>query len=388
MSRVGRIREMCLALMLLTGCFESPRPLCGFKCGLHAECPADYACAADGQCHLQGGPATLVCPLIDAAVDAEPALPVVMKLVPGDKETSVAADVTLLAVFNTDVVGVSSSTFTLMLRDSTTPVAAIVSYDPTTRTASLEPDQPLYTSKAYDATLRNEIADRHGHPLPETVRWAFLTEADSTPPTVAMTSPSAGAVDVGVDAVLLASFSEPVAQVSAASFVLGSPDGAASGHLGFPSSTTLSFTPTLQLAPQTLYEATLSAISDVAGNQLVPSSVTWTFTTGADTVAPVATVISPLEDDTGVSPNAAVTVRFSEPVTGVSTTSMTLAQSGSPVAAAVTYAPDTRIARLIPNAPLQANTTYVVVLTSVIHDASGNTLAGAPVTWQFTTGSP
>ncbi len=388
MPHVGRIPAVCLALMLLTGCYETPRPLCGFRCGAHAECPADYTCAADGQCHLQGTPPTLSCPLIDAAVDAEPALPSVTKIVPADKEMSVASTVTPLAVFNKDVIGVSSSTFTLTLRDGVTPVAAVVTYDPTTRTASLTPDLPLYTSKVYDVALSAEIADRHGHRLGESVQWSFLTEADTTPPTVTMTSPIAGAVDVGVDSVLVASFSEPVAQVSAMSFVLASTVGAVAGRLGYPSSTVLSFTPTVQLAPHTIYEATLSSIFDVGGNQLAPSSVTWTFTTGADTVAPVVVSSSPLEDDTDVSPSVAITVRFSEPVIGVSTASMSLQQGGSSVPASVTYAMATRIARLVPDAPLQANTTYVVQLTSEIQDASGNSISGAPVTWQFTTASP
>ncbi|HEU0036508.1 MAG TPA: hypothetical protein VFQ53_38110 [Kofleriaceae bacterium] len=54
---------------LVPGCYDLPKPACGFRCGPAGECPEDYACnAEDGRCHLSGSPA-MVCGTIDAGID-------------------------------------------------------------------------------------------------------------------------------------------------------------------------------------------------------------------------------------------------------------------------------------------------------------------------------
>jgi len=77
----GRRRRLAVALALalsgsallslaVPGCYDVPRPQCGFRCGPNEACPEDYTCnPADGRCHLNGSPPSLVCGTVDAAID-------------------------------------------------------------------------------------------------------------------------------------------------------------------------------------------------------------------------------------------------------------------------------------------------------------------------------
>jgi hypothetical protein len=100
---------------------------------------------------------------------------------------------------------------------------------------------------------------------------------------------------------------------------------------------------------------------------------------------PTVTARTPSANATGVGRTANVTATFSEAVTGVSSTTFTLKQGTTTIAAAVTYNATTRVATLNPNPTLAANTTYTVTLTNGIRNSAGNALT--PVTWSFTTGS-
>jgi len=101
---------------------------------------------------------------------------------------------------------------------------------------------------------------------------------DTTPPTVASTSPVADAIDVAVSTVVTATFSEAMdaSTITTSSFTL---DGVA-GSVSYDSGTyTATFTPDANLAYSTTYTATLStAITDAAGNPLA-SAYSWSFST-------------------------------------------------------------------------------------------------------------
>jgi hypothetical protein len=60
-----------LCALCATGCYDVPQPQCGFRCGPGGECPENYTCnAADGRCHHETAPASLVCGTVDASIDA------------------------------------------------------------------------------------------------------------------------------------------------------------------------------------------------------------------------------------------------------------------------------------------------------------------------------
>ncbi|MBA2768864.1 MAG: cell wall-binding repeat-containing protein [Sporichthyaceae bacterium] len=105
-----------------------------------------------------------------------------------------------------------------------------------------------------------------------------------------------------------------------------------------------------------------------------------------DTVAPTLLARGPAPGAVAVSYDAAtVTADFSEAVTGVSTSTVQLRNAaGAVVGAAVTYSSSNRRATLRPSAPLAAEATYQVRLTTGIKDVAANSLAAT--TWSFTTG--
>ena len=103
-----------------------------------------------------------------------------------------------------------------------------------------------------------------------------------------------------------------------------------------------------------------------------------------DASPPTATLATPLADATDVVPATALEVRMSEPVSGVSATSITLRDAaGELVAAEVAYDEASSVATLRPAVPLALSTTYALSVTDAVRDVAGRQLV--PVTWRFTT---
>ena len=113
---------------------------------------------------------------------------------------------------------------------------------------------------------------------------------------------------------------------------------------------------------------------------LTPSGSTVAYTEPTPSTPPglVARTPGPGANAVGLSP--AVTARFNEPVTGVSTGTMVLSKTSDYVAigANVSYDASTLTATLQPSAPLQPNTTYRLGMSGSIKDLGGNPL---PWTW-------
>src|SRR5438094_100516 len=105
---------------------------------------------------------------------------------------------------------ISGSTF--QLRDPTNAlVAATVTYDGTTFTATLQPTSQLTASTAYKATVTGGatgVKDQSGNALAANFAWSFTTGGvGSSPPTVTSVSPPNGATIVSVGTKVTATFS-------------------------------------------------------------------------------------------------------------------------------------------------------------------------------------
>jgi methionine-rich copper-binding protein CopC len=326
--------------------------------------------------------------------------PTVTTQTPAANATGVVATSGVTATFSEPVQKVDGTTFTL--KAGTTPVGATVTYDGTSRVATLKPNAALAAGTVYTAALTggaSGIKNLTGTPLATTPAWSFTTAAaggppaDTTVPTVTAQSPAASAAGVAVDANVTATFSKAVQGVSGTSFTLKA--GTApnvSATVSYNATTRVAtLDPTANLAAGTQYTVTLTdGIKDTADNALAVTS--WTFTTAAaaDTAAPTVTARTPATNATGVAIGGAVTATFSEPVQGASPTTFRLRRTGTStdVAAAVTFDATTRVATLKPNAPLGANTQYTATLTggtTGIKDMSNNPLTS--VSWTFTTGA-
>ena len=159
-------------------------------------------------------------------------------------------------------------------------------------------------------------------------------------------------------------------------------------------SNTATFTPMTNLAPSTVYTATVTTTAaDLAGNTLLTNYV-WTFTTGAapNLVHPTVTLTNPVANATNIPITQAVSATFSEAMDPLTITTATFTLTGpnnTAVAATVTYDAVTFIATLTPTVSLTASTTYTATVTTDATDIAGNTLTAGelPNPWIFTTGA-
>ncbi|MBK9941935.1 MAG: Ig-like domain-containing protein [Kouleothrix sp.] len=192
----------------------------------------------------------------------------------------VLASTSVTATFSEAVNGVSAGSFTLTPSGGVA-VAATVTYDSASRTATLQPGALLAPNTSYTAALAPAITDSAGNPLAAT-SWSFTTAPpDLTAPSVTAQSPAPGAADVAVGANPTVTFSEAVAGVSGATFTLSGPAGAVPASVSYnPASRTATLVPGAPLAVSSSYTLNLAAgITDLAGNPLAPLS--WSFSTAA-----------------------------------------------------------------------------------------------------------
>jgi hypothetical protein len=132
----------------------------------------------------------------------------------------------------------SISTSSFQLTTGANPpvaVTATVTYNATSRTATLTPSQSLAAAQTYTATVRggatgSTVKDAAGNALAADVVWSFQTvaAADTTPPTVTSTTPATGSPNVAVTAAPTATFDEDLepATITGSSFELRTPSNA------------------------------------------------------------------------------------------------------------------------------------------------------------------
>lgn len=296
-----------------------------------------------------------------------------------------------------------------------TPVAASVSYDAATLSATLTPTAPLPPTTTCTATVGTGVVDMTDVPLAGAFVWSFVTATaaplDTTRPTVTFTVPANGTAAVAVNTKISATFSEAMnpATLTAASFSLTNTTAgtAVAGAVTYVAgSRTVTFTPAqaASLASGSLFSATItSAATDLAGNALAGNTASlpaasnhvWTFTTGAaaDSTAPTVTAISPADGSTAVCPlTGSANATFSEAMdaTTINASTFTVTDNGVAVAGTVSYSALTQVATFTPTAAtgFAASRSFVVTIasgTTGVKDLAGNPLAANRV-WGFSTG--
>ncbi len=307
---------------------------------------------------------------------------------------------------------ITTSSFTLAC-PAGTPVAASVSYDTTTRVATLTPTAALAPNTLCVATVTTAAQNTSGFGMSSNYSWSFTTtgSADATRPTVSVTTPANAAPAAPNNTRVSASFSEAMnpTTINGSSFTLTNTTlgTAVTGTVSYSvASRTATFTPTTPalLPNNTLFTATLTtAATDLAGNALggntavVPAAGNhvWTFTTSAvsDSTAPTVTTINPADGATAVCLTRVVSATFSEPMNAATITpsTFTVTAAGVPVAATVSYDAASQVASFTTTsaAGFAPSTAFAVTIESGatgVMDLAGNALA-ADRTWSFTTGT-
>ena len=331
------------------------------------------------------------------ATDTTP--PTVTAISPASGATGVRSTANVTATFSEamDATSITASAFELRT-SANAVVPAVVSYNATTRVATLNPTPSLLAGPAYTAIVRGgstdpRVKDAAGNALAADMSWSFSIE--TVPPTVTAISPASGAVSVSRTANVTATFSEAMdaTTISAANFELRDPSSALiAATVAFNTATNVAtLMPSAALAASTTFTATVKVgVKDLAGNALASSQV-WSFTTIAtDTTPPTVTAISPASGATGVRSTANVTATFSEAMDATSITASAFelrTSANAVVPAVVSYNATTRVATLNPTPSLLAGPAYTAIVRGGstdprVKDAAGNALA-ADMSWSF-----
>jgi len=331
----------------------------------------------------------------------------------------------VIAIFSEemDPASLTEATFFLTCEAPCAAPTGDVSYVAGTQVAIFMPLPELEPGTTYTARITTGATDLASNalrgnqavaPIPSDYVWTFTTTAspDTTAPTVILTAPlttfPGPTPDVSTNTTVTAAFSENMAPmtISFTSFTLTceSPCTSPAGTVSYVSlSQTAAFAPTVPLAANTTYTATVTtAVTDQAGNALsgnqdtfpAPSAYIWTFTTGAtpDTVLPTVLSTNPLSGAIGICTNKTINATFSELMDGttISGTTFTLETAlGAAVPGTVSYNPTTNIASFDPltslvGTPASTYTATIVGGVGGVADLGGNELAADRV-FTFTT---
>ena len=223
------------------------------------------------------------------AVTPDTPFPRLQSSSPADGAVNVSLTANQTGTFSRAVTSPNWTAAVTLRNNATGALAArVVTYDAATRTVTVNPNANLVPGTSYTLTFvgtgANGIRDLAGVRLPTTA-VDFVSEADTTAPTIIGTTPADNATNVGRNANQVINFSERVVGVNQTTVVL---TNVATGvavakavNLN-AAGTRLTINPNAILARNTLYRITLTggptAIRDAFGNPLV-TTTTITFRT-------------------------------------------------------------------------------------------------------------
>ena len=107
--------------------------------------------------------------------------PTVSSVTPANAATNIAESASVTATFSEAMkpASISGQTFTLTPQGSTSPVAAVVSYDSSNANrATLDPSTDLAPNTTYTASLTTGVTDHAGNAIAQEKTWSFRTDAN------------------------------------------------------------------------------------------------------------------------------------------------------------------------------------------------------------------
>jgi Ice-binding-like/Bacterial Ig-like domain len=215
-------------------------------------------------------------------------------------------------------------------------------------------------------------------------------EEVATGPTVVSTIPASGATNVAITTPISATFSTAMnpATLTAATFKVTAPGGAAvTGTITY-SGVTATFTPAAALAFGTVYSAAITPLAEAMNGAYLTAGHTWTFTTiGAPPPPPTVAGTVATNGATGVPITQALSATFSEAMNCATlaspATTFTVTGPGTTaVVGTVSCAGST--ATFTPAADLAVNTIYTATITTGAQSSASIPL-GANFVWTFRT---
>lgn len=213
--------------------------------------------------------------------------PLVITTDPADLDTDVALDKIISAFFNEamDPATLTDLTFTLFTSGNVA-VPGTVDLDPAGTVATFTPTDNLLSGETYTATITTGAESMSsGVGLALDHVWTFTTEAGLIPEVI-LTDPADLEIDVALDKIISATFSEAMDALTITDLTFTLATSAGDPVLGLveldPAGTIATFTPTDLLLSDETYTATITigAESMATGTGLATDYV-WEFSTGA-----------------------------------------------------------------------------------------------------------
>ncbi|MCD1259621.1 Ig-like domain-containing protein [Paenibacillus athensensis] len=337
--------------------------------------------------------------------------PTVSSTTPADDATGVSLSTPLSITFSEPVTAVAGHTIKLRKQSDN---SEIVSYSVTDTskvtvsgaTVSFENPGLVDETSYYVEIEAGAFTDSSGNGfagLSGSAAWGFTTP-DTIAPTVGTYGPARFATTASKSADLTLAFSEPVKAVAGKTVkIFNKADDTEkvsytaddTTKVTISGSTVTIHNPGLDEVSSYYVEIEAGAFTDMSGNEYtgLSGSSAWTFTT-PDSIAPTLVSTTPLDDATGVTRTADLTLEFSEPVVAASGKYVTIRRAGDNSIMKQYTANDTTgvsisgatVTLLSPNLD-DGGSFYVEVDAGAFTDPTGNAFAGISGTtaWSFTT---
>lgn len=307
--------------------------------------------------------------------------PTVISTDPANGATGVLLNKIITATFSEPMDPLTITSTTFLVKQGLTPVAGTVTYSGST--ATFTPSANLLPGVVYTCTITTGAKNIAGTALANDYVWSFTTIAP-TAPTVISTDPANAAINVPLNKIITATFSEPMdaLTLNTTTFIVKQGLNPVAGTVSYIGSTA-TFTPLVNLLPGTIYTATITTgAKNIAGTPLAADYV-WSFTT-LTPLAPTVISTDPANGATGVLVTKIITATFSTPMdpATINTTTFIVKEGLNPVAGVVSYIGST--ATFTPSVNLLNNKVYTCTITTGAKNVAGTPLA-ADYIWSFTT---
>ncbi len=305
--------------------------------------------------------------------------PTVVSTDPAAGAINVVTNKKISVVFNEAMDPNSINTSTIQLKQGSNFVLGTVSYSGVT--AVFTPASPLLANTVYTGTITTGVKDPAKNAMVADFVWTFNT---GNTPVVVSTDPANAATEVPLSKVISATFSTPMDATTmvAANYFVKQGNTLVPGAVTY-SGSTIVFTPTSPLTPNTVYTGTVTTgAKDVAGNA-VATNYTWSFSTGG---IPAVVSTDPANGDLNISLNKVISATFNKKMNNATLNVLTYTLKQGSTNIPGTYSFNGTTASLTPLGMLTNNTVYTVTITTGAKDSAGNSLP-ADYVWNFTTGS-
>ena len=286
------------------------------------------------------------------------------------------ANAEVMLRFNNPLQPTTVNSETLLSRQGGSNIAGTISFEQDNRVVVFRPSAPVTSANRVNLFVRPGVLDAAGEPVATTsYSLYFSLEPDSTPPAVERLTPPVDATEVPVNNPIEIKLDEWIntAVIREADFSVTSAGGVAMPFTLTESNHYVRLSPTVALQDNTTYTVSWTGARDLAGNTTGPISFSFTTSDEVDFSAPGVRSVFP-EGQT-ISRTGNLVITFSEPMHPPSVNPETIylekSSDGTRPAVAVSLNDDGTIAVLQPEAPLEASTSYQLVLTNLLQDRGG-----------------